>query len=174
MEQYRKTPRARFIDYDSGDYFITICTKDRKHYFGEIVDSEMRLTAIGKFVNNQLEKCSEYCPALSIPVFVVMPNHIHFIVVLSGEAATNGFEQRTPNAALRANPTCQRHVPTLSKYISSLKGAVSKHAKSLGMEFGWQTRYHDHVIRGIREGNNISDYISNNVAKWHEDCFNKE
>lgn len=173
MEQYRKTPRARFLDYDSGDYFITICTKDRKHYFGEIENSEMRRTAIGDFVNEQLEKCSEYCPSISIPVYVVMPNHIHFIVALDESVAMNGYEQRTPNAALRGNPTCQRHVPTLSKYISSLKGAVSKYAKFLGIEFEWQSRYYDHLIRGCRDGNRISEYIINNVAKWHDDCFNK-
>lgn len=173
MEQYRKTPRARFLDYDSGEYFITICTKDRKHYFGEIEGSIMKYSVIGSFVNEQLGKCSELCPSISIPVYVVMPNHIHFIVVLPEEAASNGYEQRTPNAALRANPTCQRHVPTLSKYISSLKGAVTKHAKSLGIEFGWQSRYYDHLIRNGRDGNRIGEYIINNVAKWQEDCFNK-
>ncbi|MCM1070473.1 MAG: transposase [[Clostridium] fimetarium] len=174
MEQYRKTPRARFLDYDSGDYFITICTKGRKHYFGEIKDSEMIRSAIGDFVNAQLEKCSEFCRSISIPVFVVMPNHIHFIVSLTGVVAANGYEQRSPNAALRANPTSQRHVPALSKYITSLKGAVTKHAKMLNLEFGWQSRYHDHLIRGSEDGNRISEYIINNVAKWHQDCFNEE
>ncbi len=174
MEQYRKTPRARFLDYDSGDYFITICTKDRKHYFGEIKDSEMIRSAIGDYVNAQLENCSEFCRSISIPMFVVMPNHIHFIVSLTGEVAANGYEQRSPNAALRANPRSQRHVPALSKYITSLKGAVTKYAKSLNLEFGWQSRYHDHLIRGSKDGNRISEYIINNVAKWHQDCFNAE
>lgn len=174
MEQYRKTPRANFLDYDCGDYFITICTKDRKHYFGEIENAEMKLSVIGRFVDEQLSKCSEFCSSISIPLHVVMPNHIHLIVSLSGDGITNGSAQRNPNPALRANPTCQRHVPTLSKYISSLKGTVTKYARSLNVEFGWQLRYHDHMIRGSRDGNNISEYIINNVARWQKDCFNRQ
>ena len=152
MEQYRKSPRARFLEYDSGDYFITICTRGRRHYFGEIAGAEMRLSAIGVFVSDQLERCSEFCPDISIPLFVVMPNHLHFIVSLEGAVVTKGFEQRSPIAALR--------------------GAVTKYARASWIDFGWQSRYYDHMIRGARDGNNICEYILNNVAMWREDCFN--
>ena len=172
MEQYRNSPRAKFIDYDKGDYFVTICTHNKKHYFGEIKNGTMILSEIGKFVERQLIRCDELCRDLYIPLYVVMPNHIHFIISINGDRIdTNQFEQRTPNPALRANPSCRRHVPALSKYVSSLKGAVSKYAKSTGAEFGWQPRYHDHLIRGHTDGNNIGEYIMNNVAKWQMDCF---
>ena len=172
MEQYRKTPRARHIDYDYGDYFITICTKDWKHYFGTIENSEMQLSVIGLFLNEQLLNCDKFCSNIEIPLFVVMPNHIHIIVSIQDSEVSSGFEQRAPNPSLSANSTCQRHVPTLSKYISSLKGAVTRYAKSRGLDFVWQSRYHDHLIRGNRDGNNISEYILNNVANWDRDCFN--
>lgn len=176
MDQYRKTPRAKFLDYNGGDYFITICTKDRKNYFGEIHDNEMHLTEIGKYVEFQLNSVSSYSADINIPLFVVMPNHIHAIVSITCRdmplaCSDVDAQQRSPNPSLRVNPTCQRHVPTLSRYISSFKGAITKFAKSHQIEFKWQSRYHDHCIRGIRDGNNISEYILNNVAKWYEDCF---
>lgn len=61
--------------------------------------------------------------------------------------------------------------PPLSRYISSLKGVVTKYARSRNIEFDWQSRYYDHYVRGNFDGNNISEYILNNVAKWESDCF---
>ena len=173
MEQYRKTPRAKFLDYEGGDYFITICTANRKHYFGEIYDGEMHLTPIGLFVTEQLTKASTFSVDIEIPLFVVMPNHIHAMVSIHGNMdLTLPAEQRSPNPALRANETCQRHIPTLGRFISSLKGAVTKYARSIDTEFSWQGRYHDHFIRGNHDGNNIAEYIINNISRWTEDCFN--
>ena len=176
MEQYRKSPRAKFLDYDGGAYFITICTRKRSHYFGEIYDREMHLNKIGKFAELQLTSASDFCKDIYVPLFTIMPNHIHAIVVVNRRdmppACINAnLLQRAPNPILRANPTNQRHIPALSRYISSFKGAVTKYAKSQGLDFGWQSRYHDHFIRGIHDGNKISEYIINNVAAWHEDCF---
>ena len=177
MEQYRKTPRAHFIDYDYGDYFITICTKEKLHFFGEIQDGIMMLTDIGRFVDIQLSRSNEYCKGIEVIQHVVMPNHIHAIVRVDAKMTNDdidtGMLLRSPNPALRANPTCQRHVPTLSKYVNSLKGAVTKYAKTNSFEFGWQSRYYDHLIRGVKDGNRISEYISNNIAKWQDDCFHK-
>lgn len=173
MDQYRITPRASFLDYDSGDYFITICTKERRHFFGEIVNGVMELSTVGAFAEEQLRKGNEFNHNIEIPVFVVMPNHIHAIVCMDIESVYDGNEQRSPNPSLRANPTCQRHVPTLSRYVSSFKGAITKYAKALGLEFAWQPRYYDHLIRGNADRNNICEYINSNVARWQKDCFYK-
>ena len=174
MAQYRKTPRARFINYDYGDYFITLCTQNRKHYFGEIINLEMVLNEMGLFAYEQLSRSTEICSYAKVLLFVVMPNHIHFIVSIKEYLNSNDYEQRSLNPSLRGNPTCQRHVPTLSKFISSFKGAVTKYAKSLNIEFSWQARYHDHLIRGVKDGNNISEYILNNVVRWQQDCLNDD
>lgn len=179
MEQYRKSPRANFLDYDEGTFFVTICTKNRSHFFGEIANGEMQLSEIGKYVDLQLQSASVYCEDIEVPLFVVMPNHIHAIiccrdmpsVCLVGNNMEANIQQRNPNPSLRANPTCQRHVPTLSRYLSSLKGAVTKFAKLHNMNFGWQARYYDHYIRGNHDGNRVSEYIINNVANWQKDCF---
>lgn len=80
MNQYRKSPRARILDYDNGEYFVTICIKDKKHYFGEILNSKMMKSAIGFFVEDMMLRCTDMCPKISIPLYVIMPNHIHMIV----------------------------------------------------------------------------------------------
>lgn len=179
MEQYRKSPRANFLDYDEGIFFVTICTKNRSCFFGEIANGEMQLSEIGKYVDLQLRSASVYCEDIEVPLFVVMPNHIHAIICcrdmpsacFDGNIMEANIQQRNPNPSLRANPTCQRHVPTLSRYLSSLKGTVTKFAKLHNMNFGWQARYYDHYIRGNHDGNRISEYIINNVANWQRDCF---
>ncbi len=106
-----------------------------------------------------------------------MPNHVHAIIRIGyGEdAETSPSEgnlfQRSPNPYMRANPSCHRHITVLSRYVSSFKGAVTKYAKSIGLNFGWQPRYHDHFIRGAQDGNNIYEYIVDNVARWDKDCY---
>ena len=176
MNQYRKTPRAKFIDYDFGNYFITICTKDRQQYFGKIENGIMKLSAIGKFLDSQLSRYNDFCKNIEIPIYVIMPNHLHAVICIKSKAADSTSDinlyQRAPNPSLRCDPTYQRLVPTLSRYISSLKGSVTKYAISKGIVFEWQQRYHDHLIRGNDDARNIHEYILNNVTRWEYDCFN--
>lgn len=178
MEQYRKSPRAQFINYDVGNYFITICTYHRKHYFGEIYDDAMHLNKIGEFLESQLKDASKIVNYIEIPLYVVMPNHFHAIVCVNdsfhNENESIGYLQRSPDENFRKFSNHKRYVPALSRYINSLKGAVTKYAASIGCEFKWQGRYHDHAIRNNDDGNNISEYIVHNVAKWQEDCYNSE
>lgn len=171
MAQYRKSPRAPFIDYDEGAYFITICTKNSRYYFGDINDGIMYLSKIGSFVSEQLRRASEINPSVRVDTYVVMPNHIHAIIFLSKNPEPNSSAQRPPNPSLRANAELPRYVPALSRYVNSFKGAVTKYAKSIGCEFGWHSRYHDHLIRGHKEELHIAQYIIDNVKKWEEDCF---
>lgn len=159
--QYRKSPRASFIDYDDGYFFITICTKDKRHYFGKIINATMYLTSVGKYLYEQLSIASQINNKIEVMLFVVMPNHLHVIIYVKSDnmypLSNNTIQQRNPNPSLRANSTCQRHVPTLSRYVNSLKGSVTKYAKSLGLQFEWQSRYHDHAIRNFNEMYKISE-----------------
>lgn len=80
----RKTPRAKWHDYKGGEYFVTICTKDRVHFFGEVYGGEMRMTSIGKMLKQEIEKTEKIRGGeVSIPLYVIMPNHVHLIVVVS-------------------------------------------------------------------------------------------
>lgn len=176
MDQYRKSPRAKFHDYDGGDYFITICTKNRIHFFGDILNGSIQLSQIGLYTYDQLFRASDYCPNIIIPVFTVMPNHIHALISLRNPSLDfNDMTelQRAPNPCLRSNCDEARYVPLLSRYISSFKGAVTKYAKRINPDFGWHSRYHDHIIRNNRDRNLISSYILTNHLRWKDDCFFK-
>ena len=82
-DKYRiDTARAWWHDYDGGAYFITICTKDREHYFGEIEDGEMVLSEIGDYSRQCIEQISQHNPYAEIPLYVIMPNHLHMIVFI--------------------------------------------------------------------------------------------
>ena len=178
MDNTRKTPRAGWIDYDHGLFFITICTKARIHYFGDVMNGEMILSEIGKIVDKELSHPEIHHPEIYIPLYCVMPNHIHAIVGVDPTQRANSdmgchipSGLRNPNPSQRVNPDVGRHVPTLSKYIASMKSSVSKLAHLIDPDFGWQTRYHDHIIRGSKDGTIISDYILNNPRNWNKDCF---
>ncbi len=87
QNKYRvSSARADWHEYDGGTYFVTICTASKKHYFGEIISEQgehkMMLTAIGRCVEENLKSVTTHYPDAEIPLFVVMPNHIHAIVVV--------------------------------------------------------------------------------------------
>ena len=135
----------------------------------------MHLSEIGKIVDYHLKNVNKFRYDIEIPLFVIMPNHIHMIINVGTSfrdvSPNNPIEQRNPNPALRGNSECQRHVPSLSRYIQSFKTSVTNEARKINPFFAWQSRYHDHLIRGYRDGNKITEYIENNVLKWEEDCF---
>ena len=182
MDQYRKSPRAKWLEYNEGVYFLTICTLNHVHYFGSIVDGEMCLSAVGAFLQNELEHVEQHHPHVSVLQYVVMPNHVHAIVEI-GEKISNHAtrcDSENTNHATRCVPTCEERVgkkiqcgkrPLLSSFVGSLKAAVIRYAHSIAIPFAWQTRYHDHAIRGVDDCNKISAYITNNVANWETDCF---
>ena len=85
-------------------YFVTICTKDRVHYFGRICEDMMCLSEIGEFLSTQLQKATDYFCDVEVPLFVVMPNHLHAMVLVKNhreEHAVKGqrdfLKVRTPN-----------------------------------------------------------------------------
>ena len=173
----RKSPRAEFHDYSGGEYFITICTREKRHYFGKIQNSEMYYTPIGEYCKRQLEDISKHYPYAEIPLFVVMPNHLHAIICISPQTRTHELT-RTHGPDSQASPLTRTHgpcVPTertaLSVVIGGFKRAVTLFARRNNIDFGWQSRYHDHIIRGCYDGNKIAEYIENNVAQWSNDCF---
>ena len=78
----RKSPRAPWHDYNGGRYFVTFCTKNHDLYFGDVIDGRMELSEIGEWAVKQIEQTAIIRQNdVEIPMFVVMPNHIHLIVV---------------------------------------------------------------------------------------------
>lgn len=162
--------RAPWHDYNGGEYFITICTKDRQHYFGEIVNGEMQLSKIGKYTDECLQKMPEHNPYAQIPLYVIMPDHIHLIVIISNDDCHRNVPWRV--SAKGKNEIMQKianHQGRLSTAIGGFKQSVTRFARQNDIAFAWQSRFHDYIIRNQNEMNRIAEYIENNVAKWESD-----
>ena len=131
------------FDYGrSGNYFITICAKDKFELFGVIDDVGIKLSQLGQSVDNTMRKIPQFYD-IAIHNSVIMPNHLHMII-----------EMRKPQA-------------TLSQIISQYKRAVSIDAGYSP----WQKSFHDHIIRDDDDFVRIAKYVDNNLRTWQEDCF---
>lgn len=176
--RYRiSSARAWWHQYNGGTYFVTICTKNREHLFGEIKDGVITLSMIGEYLNQQILSTPEVRPDmnLEIPTFTIMPNHVHLLVVIGGNVYNTPVdymsEQKCMDSldALENSFSPQRK--NLASVIRGIKTSTTSFALKNDIWFGWQARYHDHIVRDIDELNAISCYIENNVAKWKEDEF---
>jgi REP element-mobilizing transposase RayT len=98
----RKSPRATWHDYNGGRYFVTFCTKNHDLYFGDVVDGRMDLSEIGNYALKCIEKIPEINDNVAVPEFVVMPNHVHMIVIIDNpiewpdDEQLSQFDQRLP------------------------------------------------------------------------------
>ena len=207
QDKYRiNTARAWWHDYDGGAYFITFCTKGREHYFGEIEDGKMVLSEIGDYSRQCIEQISQHNPYAEIPLYVIMPNHLHLIVFIvetvhapSPQKPSKGNPEtvHAPSSQTQNNNEISEtvHAPSLQpsrwkndnvdkemQFISkkkhrlavtigSLKSAITHFANQNAIDFAWQPRFHDRIIRDQPEMNRIATYIENNVANWKDDEF---
>ena len=165
----RKPTRLKEYDYSqNGAYFITICTHNRRYIFSNIVGAihelpENKLTQYGEFAE-QIIKILPDRFNVSIPKYVIMPNHIHLIIEINND---NG------ERAIRESPL-QHHRSVIDKMVGFLKMNVSKKIHNTSTEKIWQRSYHDHIIRGEEDYKKIWEYIDTNVIQWEKDCFNND
>lgn len=166
--------RAWWHQYNGGIYFVTICTQNREHFFGEIKEGVMTLSEIGEYLKQQILVTPEIRADmnLEIPLFTIMPNHVHLILVIDRNVFNTPVEYDSEeNCISEAENTFSPQSKNLASVIRGLKTTTTSYALNNGFLFGWQTRFHDHIIRNNKELNAISRYIENNVAKWKDDEF---
>jgi len=176
-------------DYGSnGAYFITICVSNRAHDFGEIVNGEMNLSALGKSAQDCWNEIPAHFPFVELGAFMVMPNHAHGVVVIDKpDVETQYFAslpvketqyfaslpvKETQNIA--SLPLPNKFGPQSQNLASIVRGykiGVTKFARQNNIPFAWQARYHDHVIRNVAEHERIHEYILTNPQNWEEDEF---
>ncbi len=165
--QYRKPNRLKEYDYSQyGYYFVTICTKNRKHFFGEILSDQINLSEIGNLVEQCWYSIPKHFPFIQLDEFVIMPNHIHGIVIIdSAPASLVGTRHAL---SLPVNRRRQK----LPIIIGSLQSAVSKYTNH--PLFAWQRSYYDHIIRNETSLNKIREYIRFNPEQWSIDIENEQ
>lgn len=181
-KHYRRSIRLKGNDYSQpGAYFITICTKNRECLFGEIKNGEMVLNNKGKIVTQcWLEIPSNYLN-VELDKFVVMPNHIHGIIIITEnnvgaihelplQKLSNQHESNEPTEKIK-----QRRLMTLPRIIGRFKMNSAKQINQLRRTSGmavWQRNYYEHVIRNEKVLNFIRKYIINNPLQWELDIEN--
>jgi len=167
-----RIPPARLTGWDYGSnglYYITICTKDRVHYFGNIVSNQnpemhnpethnyasLQKTPIAEIAHKNWLDIPNHFPFVELDEFVLMPNHIHGILFINKPDKTdwqpNKFGGQSQN---------------LASIIRNYKGSVKTYATTNNIEFAWQSRYYDRVIRNEKEYANVREYIFNNPDNW--------
>ncbi len=172
-----RIPSARLKGWDyrqNAMYFITICTKEREHFFGEISNEGMIFSETGKLCEKYLNEIPAHFPFVLLDESVVMPNHLHAIVVIDVEtlhATSLPALHATPVHATPVHSSISPKSGSLSTILRSFKAAVTKDAKSFARDFGWQTRFHDHIIRDEDSYWRIKKYIQTNVQNWKDDRF---
>ena len=237
QNKYR-IPSARLQTWDyanNGTYFITICTQNRHHFFGTIQNQEMQLSEIGKLAAQFWMEIPNHFPFIELGNFVVMPNHVHGILIINHSVetrfiASNNNETRfiasndiniepqfivsndnnneprciapnennneprciAPNDINNNNNNETRLIASLqgniggfsgnknpmindniSKIVRWYKGRCSFECRKINPNFGWQTRFHDHIIRNAKSFDTIQNYIFENPLNWKNDKFYK-
>ena len=184
MEKYKNKYRissTRLQNWDygwNGAYFITICTHNREHYFGEIVNKKMELSEIGIAAEKYWYEIPQHFPFVKLGAFVVMPNHIHGIIIIDknddNDITDTDTTVETQNFASLSSPPKNKFGPQSKNLASIIRGykiGVTKFAKQINPQWKWQSRYYDHIIRNDKSYKKISEYIVNNPVNWRDDKF---
>lgn len=161
-----KQYRLPYYNYaSSGLYFVTICCHNREYLFGEIVNGEINLSNIGKYVFECLRNLPKKLQYVILDEFVIMPNHIHVILGINNPEEDLTLKEKR----------FQIEKNSLSLIVRNFKSTVTLLSRK---EFPgiiiWQSRFYDRIIRNERELIAIRRYIQNNPLQWEEDRNNPE
>ena len=159
----RKPNRLPHFDYSTpGAYFITICTKQKKCTLGRVVGGGaldapfVQLSKYGQTADRYILSGNRI-PGVIVDKYVIMPNHIHMILLVSN--TTTGPSK----APAPTNAVIPHFVSTLKRFChQDLEARI------------FQRSYHDHVIRSEADYRKIWEYIDTNPARWRDDCFYEE
>lgn len=171
MSKYKNTLRiesARLKTWDYSTpwwYYVTINTKNHVCYFGEVVDGKMMLNKLGQIIEMEWLKTTQLRKNVELDYYVIMPNHIHGIVILNEiycrDVERNVSTENNKYAEISPKPN------SLSAVIRSFKSAVTKRIHEMEENgFSWQTRFYDRIIRNEKELYQIRKYIDQNPMKW--------
>ncbi|WP_375436545.1 transposase [uncultured Hymenobacter sp.] len=177
QDQYR-VASTRLLGYDygqNGAYFVTICTKNRQPYFGSIEvpagnwdNAFLKLTSLGEKAAECWDAIPQFAPFVRLDAFVLMPDHLHGVILIDkSESANETLSQIFEN---RFGPQ-SGNLPSM---LRGFKSAVTTFARHHHLEFQWQARFHDRVVRSEIELNKIRNYIITNPSRWGKEYENGE
>ncbi|MDR2449144.1 MAG: hypothetical protein LBD52_04215 [Prevotellaceae bacterium] len=178
--------RAQWWDYgQNAAYFVTICTAHRRCYFGSAAATGIQLSEMGKLAYNYWAEIPKHFPFVILGEFVIMPNHVHGIVIID-KPGNERLESVQPAAATTVETATtatvqsvtggkneQWYPGTLGVVINQYKRYCTIRIRKIYAGFAWQTRFHDRIIRNHNEYKRIENYIINNPSNWKGDKFMK-
>lgn len=174
--QNRRSLRLRDYDYGAaGAYFVTVCTRERISFFGELDHGNMRLNEFGDIVAACWSDLPHHFPNIQLDCFTVMPNHIHGLIEIIERFSENsvGAQHAAPVSATPVRHSRHNvHPGSLAAIVRSFKAAsVRRINLSIGTPGAtvWQRNYYEHVVRDESELQRVREYIVNNPARWAED-----
>jgi REP element-mobilizing transposase RayT len=178
---HRRSIRLAGYDYSQeGAYFVTICTYQRVCLFGQIVDGKMRLNEFGQIALEQWRRLPERFESIEMNAFVVMPNHIHGIMVITDPDPVGAGLTPAPEIIAQPHSGQPQGLPlrvTLGNIVGGYKSLVANEClkiyktKNETMGKLWQRNYYEHIIRDEKSYEAISAYIANNPSLWEQDSL---
>jgi len=180
-KHHRRSIRLPGYDYSQPDaYYVTIVTWHRECLFGEVANEAMQLNKFGLVTKQQWEKLPKRFPNIELGAFIIMPNHMHGIIVITSSRGTaenwhdldGESSSRAPTTREAFQKPVKGSIPTI---IRSYKSAVAYRINLMRRTQGvpvWQRNYYEHVIRNERDLQNKTDYIEANPMLWDDDDEN--
>lgn len=184
----RKYTRLKNYNYAAnGYYFVTICTHQKQCFFGNVVNSKMQLSTIGRIAQQYWSEIPQHSKHTYLDEFIIMPNHVHGIIIIDNPDNPDRFIPNNNVPGSRVVPwndptvddewdvsqTMSQLSPksgTLSVIIRSYKSSVTRWCRQHGDNlFHWQSRFYEIIVRDEKSLDNIRRYIVNNPKKWTED-----
>jgi REP element-mobilizing transposase RayT len=161
----RRSIRLKEYDYSqAGAYFVTVCTHRKTILFGNIVAGGIRLNPFGLIVKECWEGLPQHDYFLKLDVCIIMPNHIHGILMLTDHPNVGAGFKPAPASRRHALPEIVRALKTFSaRRINEIRGTPGQPV--------WQRNYYEHVIRNEMDLEETREYIQNNPLKWLEDEY---
>jgi putative transposase len=175
-----RSSRYRGYDYSlPGGYFITICTKNKIPYFGNIDNGKMILSETGLIARDSWIAIPSHFPNTVLDEFIIMPDHIHGIIIIKPTGAE--LSVATPNLGVATQSMSRGDTSgmksgnlywksnSIGSIINQFKRICTIITKTKGLDLAWQTRFHDHIIRNNTEHQRIRNYIINNprLGRYH-------
>jgi len=173
----RKRNRLENFDYSENNiYFVTICTKNKMDWLGEVDNGCMKLNGFGLIAEKQWIWINEQYTYIELDEFIIMPNHLHGMIAITNKVGTSrdlSNQNINPNRFVGTGFDLSikiRKIKSLPEIIGAFKTTSSKSIHESGLnEFAWQRSYYDHIIRDEKSLNSIREYIHNNPLKWELD-----
>lgn len=174
---YSKLPQRRSIrlkgyNYSQpGAYFLTVCTYRHTLLFGKVRNGQMALNELGTIVFDSWLSIAKMRSNLSLDHFVVMPNHLHGIILID---ETEQMDMRLEESPYSTKTPGKLSSDSLGTIVGQFKGAVTKRAKTQSIPSAsriWQRNYYEHIIRDEDSLNRIRAYVVENPSRWTEDSF---